>query len=85
MHTVELLEQALAATKQLGIRVRQEWMSGQGGLCEFKGKRWLFLDPSAPPAEQLGLVLDALRQQPGLERLNLAPELAKRLQLRHSA
>ena len=85
MHTVELLDQALAAARKLGIRVRQEWLSAPGGLCEFNGKRGLFLDMGAPPVEQLGVVLDALRAVPDLERVKLSADLRQRLQVVKSA
>ncbi len=85
MHTVELLDQALAAARKLGIRIRQEWLTTPGGLCEFNGKRWLFIDQGAPPAEQLGVVLDALRAIPDLERIKLSHDLQQRLQLAKSA
>jgi len=85
MHTVELLEQALAAARQLGIRVRQEWIAGQGGMCEYRGKRWLFIDLGAPPVEQLHVVLEAIDRDPGLQRLSLSADLRNRLQVRRTA
>ena len=62
MHTVGLLEEAIAAAQQLGYAVRHEWLGGTGGgACEVKGKRILFLDLAASPLEHLQKVLEALR------------------------
>jgi len=86
MHTVELLEEALTAVKRLGYRVRAEHLDGgQGGLCEFGGKRWLFLDIARAPIEQLHQVLEVLRGDPRLGKLSLAPELARLMQPRRAA
>lgn len=86
MHTVELLEQALAAAKRLGYRVRTEHLDGsQGGVCEFGGKRWLFLDIAKAPLEQLHEVLQLLRDDPRSEALMLAPELAGLVRSRRAA
>ena len=63
MHTVELLEAAIAAIKGLGYRVRIEPLDGgEGGICVFQKRRWLFLDAAAPPVEQLHHVLEVLRE-----------------------
>lgn len=62
MHTVELLEEALRHATAAGFSVRQDWLAGAAaGACELKGRRYLFLDLGMSPAEQLELVLEALR------------------------
>jgi hypothetical protein len=61
VYSVELLEQALAAAKQLGFRIREDALNGcAGGACQIKGQRWLFIDPSLSTRERLEQVLDAL-------------------------
>lgn len=86
MHTVELLEQSLAAVKRLGYRVRSEHLDGgRGGVCEFGGRRWLFLDISKAPLEQLHEVLQLLRDDPRTAALTLAPELAGLIRTRRAA
>lgn len=86
MHTVELLEQALAAIKRLGYRVRAEHLDGgKGGPCEFNGRRWLFLDVAQAPLEQLHLVLELLRNDPKVGKLELAPDLARLVHTRRAA
>lgn len=62
MHTVERLERALKQARQQGFHIRQEWLETGGGVCEFGGKRWLFIDLAQSAAEQLAQVRDALRQ-----------------------
>ncbi len=62
MHTVEMLEQALALVKQLGYSVRYESLEGHSGACELKGQKILFLDLGLSPSEQLEYVLEALKE-----------------------
>lgn len=85
MHTVEMLEHALTAARQLGYKVRQEWFGLSGGVCEIKGQKWIFLDLSMSPQDQLSLVLDALHGDPGLARLVVCPELSRVLRIRLTA
>ena len=85
MHTIELLEHAQRAAKQLGLRVRQELLSGPGGLCEYGGERWLFVDLAASPAEQLATFVEALAGQAEWQQLKIVPELRQRLSIRRAA
>jgi hypothetical protein len=86
MHTVDLLERALALAERLGYRVRQEWLGGSGGGgCEVRGEKWLFLDLAVGPEEHLSAVLDALRGDPQVLTLAPEPELRQALGLRKSA
>lgn len=80
MHTVDLLEQALALATRLGYQVRQEWLSESGGgACEYGGRKWLFVDLSLSSTEQLSLVVDALRHDPRLDASNVPRSLAQLL------
>jgi len=86
MHTVDLLERALALAERLGYRVRQEWLGGSGGgACELRGQKWLFIDLAVGPEEHLAMVLDALRVDP--QALTEAPDpvITQALGLRKSA
>jgi hypothetical protein len=86
MHTVELLEQAIALAGQLGFVVRQEWLNGSAaGACEFKGRRWIFLDLAQSPREQLDQVLIALNQTSHLAHARTQPQLQALLKLRKAA
>lgn len=78
MHTIDLLEECLAAARQLGYQVRQEWLGGVGGgVCMFGGKHWIFLDLGLNTAEQLEQAASALRRDPRLEQLQLSPTLRR--------
>jgi hypothetical protein len=86
MHTVELLEAAIAAIKGLGYRVRIEPLDGgEGGVCEFQRRRWLFLDAVQSPLEHLHQVLEVLRNDPRTNNAALSPELARLLEKRKAA
>ena len=86
MHTVDLLEHAAQVAKQLGYRLREEWLGGSGGgPCEIKGQKWLFVDLALSPAEQLAQVAAAIRNEPSAAQLDLPYELRRALQLRKIA
>jgi hypothetical protein len=86
MHTVELLQEALEAAKQLGYEVRQDWLGGNGGgHCLVRGRKWLLLDLAQTPGEQLDVVTDALRGEAGAESTIHSRELFERLKYRAAA
>ena len=72
MHTVERLDAALEVARQLGYKIREEWLDGvDGGSCEIRGQKWLFLDPQASVSDQFDSVVEALRSDSAL--LNITP------------
>ncbi|HZZ28505.1 MAG TPA: hypothetical protein VFE46_10930 [Pirellulales bacterium] len=76
MLTVELLEEALELARRAGYKVRQEWLDGcAGGACVIRGQKWLFLDPTLSPADQLQEVLNAMWADPEVASIDLGPEL----------
>jgi len=86
MHTVELLDQALTVAQSIGIKVRQDWLGGaNGGICEIKGQRCLFLEVAASPAEQLDRVLVALETDPRLPQAEIPDDLRRLLRIRRTA
>ena len=86
MHTIELLQQALETAEKLGYAVREEWLGGAGsGVCEFKGRKWIFLDSSLNPVEQLDQVCSALRDDPAIYLVNVPTHLRHLLDVRRSA
>lgn len=86
MHTVELLQQVLALAKQLGYTVRMEDLGGEGGgICEFGGKRWLFVDLTASTVDQLRRSCDSLRLDPQLSDVALSPLIDEALLGRRAA
>lgn len=63
MHTVERFEKAVRLAKQLGYVVRHEYLGGSGGgICEFAGQKWIFIDLALTSAEQLDQLLNALQE-----------------------
>jgi len=86
MHTVEMLEAALALARQLGYRVREEWLEGHGGGgCEIHGRKWIFLDLALSADEQLDQVLDTLRADPAVATATVSDEVRRLLGVRKSA
>ena len=76
MHTVELLEEAVAVAKQAGYEVREEWLGGNGGgHCEIRGQKCVFLDLAVGPLDQLEVVLDTLRREPCVVPLPMSTHL----------
>jgi len=86
MHTVDLLDEALALVASLGYQIRHEWLGGDGGGdCEIKGRKWLFIDLALSPSEQLDVVLDTLRREPRVWHAELNSQLRHRLGVRKIA
>jgi hypothetical protein len=88
MHTVALLEKAIAIAGSLGYQVRQEWLDGAGGgHCQLGGRKWIFLDLSQDAAEHLDRIIEALRSEPEWLAAvdSQAPELASLLRRRRAA
>lgn len=86
MHTVELLERYCDVAQKLGYQIRHEWLGGSsGGACEFGGRKWIFIDLALTPDEQLEQVAEALRADPGVHLIELAPVVARELGLQKAA
>jgi hypothetical protein len=85
MHTVEILEQALNLAVRLGYTVRQEALAGNGGVCELKGRKLLFLDLDLSPDEQLEQTIAALRREPEAIESPMPRELGELLKVRKIA
>ncbi len=77
VHTVELLEQGIAALEALGYRTRIETELGRSLTCTIKGRPTLILDPSQPQRDQLDVVLDALCQEQHRMHVTLPVELQR--------
>jgi hypothetical protein len=85
MHTVEILDQALALAVRLGYTIRQDCLIGGGGGCELKGRKLFFLDLDLGPDEQLEQILDTLRREPAAATLPMPSELRELLKVRKIA
>ena len=77
MSTIEQLDQLVDIAEQLGYRVRYDYFGGTGGgVCEFSGNKWLFLDLALTSAEQLDQLQTALANEPLLSTVK-ADDLVK--------
>jgi hypothetical protein len=85
MDSVQALEEALAVAKRLGFDVREDSLSGAGGACRIRGRKFLYLELNSSVRERLDQVLVALRAEPDLERLGVSPMLRRLLQLDRAA
>jgi hypothetical protein len=86
MHTVEMLEAALDLLVRIGYRIRQEWLTGNGGGgCELKGQRLFFLDLDLGPSEQLDQAMETLRCDPKASELPMPAQLRDLLKVRKIA
>lgn len=86
MRASNLLDQLLDLAKQLGYTIRMEDLGGEGGgICEFGGKRWLFVDLTASSADQLQRTCDALRQDPQLSGASLSAQVHELFTSRRAA
>ena len=86
MHAVVLLEQAIAYAQRTGYQVRQEWLGGvSGGRCEFAGQRWIFVDLSLDPLEQLEQVIQGIEPIHGNPSESIPAALQTHLDRRRAA
>jgi hypothetical protein len=86
VHCVDLLEMSLACAAELGYRLHEDSLGGRsGGVCELKGRKWLFLDPGQTPRERLHVVIDALAADPAVHAANLPPQLKRVILTRRAA
>ncbi len=69
MKIVEQLEALLLQAESAGYRIRYEDLGGVGGgICQFGGAKWLFVDLSLGPIDRLEKVRDALLKDPTLSQ-----------------
>ena len=86
MHTVQLVESALAVAKRLGYKIRQDWLEEvAAGACLIQGQKWIFLDLADGPADQLAVLSDVLRADPAVSNVAMPEDLACYLDIRKSA
>ena len=65
-------------SEKLGIKVRWESLMGDGGICELRGKRTLFVDRSNDLATQIAVMTDALSSEE-LDDVFILPEVRELL------
>jgi hypothetical protein len=80
-----LVEELAAAAERVGMQVRRERLlrevgyRARGGACRLREKDLVIIDSAQPPAEQLEILLEALRTR-DLETLYLSPAARRLLQ-----
>jgi hypothetical protein len=69
-------DELLVLAERLGIAVRHAHLGGLGGgLAAFKGKRQLFIDLDADPADQLEQTAKAMAGVEGLADVFIRPDV----------
>lgn len=62
MSSYAQLEQLIDNARQSGFEIRYENLGGAGGgICEFHGKRWLFVDVSVSTLDALDRLREGLQ------------------------
>ena len=86
MSTIEQIDQLVEIAQQLGYRVRYDYFGGTGGgVCEFSGNKWLFLDLALTSAEQLEQLLSALANEPLLSTVSIDDRMMQELAIKRVA
>ncbi len=56
------LDSLIQKARQSGFEIRYEYLGGNGGgICEYAGKRWLFIDLALTAEESWEVLREALR------------------------
>jgi hypothetical protein len=79
-------EELILLAERLGIAVRHAHLGGLGGgLAAFKGKRQLFIDLDADPADQLEQTAKALATVQGLADVFIRPDVRELIEQARAA
>lgn len=63
--TLEQIEDWIEVAGKLGYRVRyDDFGAGGGGICEFAGQKWIFIDVSLSAWEQLSMLEESIPKDP---------------------
>ena len=74
MNQGEIVDYLAELSEKLGIEVRWEGLIGDGGICELRGKRILFVDRSLNLNTQVNVMAGALCEEP-LDDVYILPEV----------
>ena len=80
-----MVDELAEAAERIGLKVRRERLlreigyRARGGACRLREKDLVIIDSAQPPAEQLEVLLEALRTR-DLESLYLSPAARRLLQ-----
>jgi hypothetical protein len=82
---LRLADELAEAAKRIGLEVRRERIlrevgyRARGGACRLREKNLIILDREMPPADQIEVLAEALREQ-NLEEIYLSPAARRILQ-----
>jgi hypothetical protein len=82
---LRLADELAEAAKRIGLEVRRERIlrevgyRARGGACRLREKNLIILDREMPPADQIEVLAEALREQ-NLEEIYLSPAARRVLQ-----
>ena len=79
MNQGEIVDYLAELAEKLGIEVRWEGLIGDGGICELRGKRILFVDRSPGLDTQVDVMTTALCEEP-LDEVYILPEVRELLE-----
>lgn len=74
MNSGEIVDYLAELSEKLGIAVRWEGLIGDGGICELRGKRYLFVDRSCDLGTQIEVMTAALCEE-GFDEVYVLPEV----------
>ena len=65
--TIQQLDALILVAQENGYQIRYEYLGGAGGgLCEFGGRKWLFVDLALNAIETLEMVRTSLLSDPSI-------------------
>ena len=74
MNQGEIVDYLAELSEKLGVKVRWESLMGDGGICELRGKRYLFVDRSNDLNTQVEVMTDSLCDEP-IDNVFVIPEV----------
>lgn len=86
MHSIELMDEAIALAQRMGWKIRYECLGEVGGgACEIGRQKWIFIDLALHPLEQCEQVIEALKSDPLLHVVDVPGSLSAELGVRRAA
>ena len=79
MNSGETVDYLAEMSEKLGIAVRWDGLIGDGGICELRGKRFLFVDRSRSLDTQIDVMTNALSGE-AIDEVYILPEVRQLLE-----
>ena len=75
MSIVQQFDELVEIAQQLGYKIRYDYFGGTGGgVCEYGGTKWLFIDLGMSTVDRLEKLQTILSIEPLLDTLRLSPQ-----------